>query len=69
MRSKKSASPISASTPIDILAAMNGGDFLYRTAMPDRIGLCRLIQQSAYLSDSHKGTANYRRFLCSIPTA
>ncbi len=23
--------------------------------MPDRIDLCRLIQQSAYLSDSHTG--------------
>ncbi|MFW9596288.1 MAG: hypothetical protein ACMV1D_12430 [Macromonas sp.] len=34
---------------------MNDGDFLYRTAMPDRIGLRRLIQQSAYLSDSHTG--------------
>ena len=40
---------------VDIFPAINGGDSLYRTAMPDRIGLRRLIQQSAYLSDSHAG--------------
>ena len=34
---------------------MNGGDSHYWTAMPNRIGLRRLIQQNAYLSDSHKG--------------
>ena len=34
---------------------MNDGDSLYRTAMPDRISLRRLIQQDAYLSDSTKG--------------
>jgi len=34
---------------------MNGGGSLYRTAMPDRISLRRLIQQNAYLSDSHRG--------------
>lgn len=39
----------------DILPVMNDGDSLYRTAMPDRISLRRLIQQDAYLSDSTKG--------------
>ncbi len=34
---------------------MNAGGSLYRTAMPDRISLRRLIQQNAYLSDSHTG--------------
>jgi hypothetical protein len=38
---------------VDILPAINGGDYLYRTAISDRIGLRRLIQQNAYLSDSH----------------
>ena len=41
---------------------MNGGDSLYRAAMPDRISLRRLIQQSAYLSDSQMGRRITRNF-------
>ena len=40
---------------IDILPTLKNGDSLYRTVMPDRISLRRLIQQNAYLSDSTAG--------------
>jgi hypothetical protein len=42
-------------TVLDIHLGLKTRDSLYRTAMPDRISLRRLIQKNAYLSDSHGG--------------